>query len=254
MRPLAGELPRVRHQVFEYRAQQPLIAVGHHAVVDSEVDVAIGIRSLQRGGDAAGHVAQIDLLALHLGACQPRHLQQAVDQSMHMLAAIADPVDAIAPVAAQLAGEILLERLREAADGAERAAEIVRDHVREGFEILINRFQLRGAAAQRHFACLHFIEQLVERLAERPQLAARDRQPCRPRIVIGRRLHCAAQHTKPFPNAGHQNQCQQAGHDDRDDAGSDGAAGECRCCDHRRFHAEGVASGHRSANQFAAAR
>jgi len=85
---------------------------------------------------------QVHLLRAQLGARDACKVEQIIDQGGHPLRRLAHALQIILGRARQLRAIILEQRQAEAVDAAQRRAQIVRDGITEGFQLVIGRFQL----------------------------------------------------------------------------------------------------------------
>ena len=141
---LGGELDGIGEQVDQHQAQEAGVGEHRGEFGDAPFDVARGHVAQAFLAGFADHLHGVDGLDLHFHAAGARQVEQVVDQQAHAAGGLADAVQVVAAFAGH--GTAFADQdLREGADVAHRGAQVVRDRVAEGFELLVDGFQLRGA-------------------------------------------------------------------------------------------------------------
>jgi len=125
--------------------------VRDQARLDRDFDDARGIVLAQVGDDLGGELAQRDLAALDVRACDLGEPEQAVDQHRHVLRGAANPIEHPDGLGIESRIVILLDRVREPVDRAQWRAQIVCDRIAERFELVVRDLELARALADPRF-------------------------------------------------------------------------------------------------------
>src|SRR5262245_54319731 len=142
----ARKFDRVREQVDDHRAQHLAIALDHGQFANAPDDLApfdIGLQFLQR---LFRQLFEVDRLAAHLHSPKPREDQQAVNQTAHVVGRLDDAPQVIFPGLVERSGRMLPQQIGEAGDVAQRRAQVVRDRVGEGLQLLVAGLDFRRSA------------------------------------------------------------------------------------------------------------
>jgi hypothetical protein len=143
-----GVLPGVIKQVAEHRPEQSGVRFDDDARADHEVDLPVGLRVSQFGRDRGCQRAQVNPLRTEFNPADPAEREERIDEVAHRGGRLADTVERILPVVAQLAGTVLQKDLAESVDAPERCPEIMGDRVAEGLQLPIGVRQFGGLALQ----------------------------------------------------------------------------------------------------------
>ena len=100
-----------------------------------------------------------------VAASDARQLQQVLDQQVHARALAADAREVFLRVRGQGGAVILLERLRPAADAAQRRAQVVRHGVTEALQLAVGELELAALLVQGLLANGTPVEDIAEKVA-----------------------------------------------------------------------------------------
>ncbi|EWS65270.1 hypothetical protein Y695_01484 [Hydrogenophaga sp. T4] len=142
---LLGEFQGVRDQIDQHHAQHGPITGDHRQFGDVPVDVpALGLRR-HLLNDFSHQVTQVHGGLAHFLAPHPREGQQVVDQHAHAAGRSGNRFDVPQVVLIEHRRSALLEQRQIAVDVAQRRAQIVRDRVGKGLQLLVLRGQFGRA-------------------------------------------------------------------------------------------------------------
>ena len=142
------ELPGVPEEVIEHNPQQRRVALGHNALGDPPLHLAVWLGLLELLRDGPGKGGEIHRLAAHLGTRDARQFENVINQVAHALAGATNALEVILTGLIQPIGIVLQHGLAEAIDAPERGAQVVRDRVAERLQLLVRGPQLRGLLAE----------------------------------------------------------------------------------------------------------
>ena len=143
--------------------------------------VCIDAQRNRRNLHAKRHVSSLDLIRIvsddgiderrqaHDVLVQPAAIdvrigKQVVDQRRHLERAVADAREIVARGVRKLRIELRLEQMRESVDCAQRRLQVMRDGIRETFQLVVRRLELYGAL--RHALFERRVELTVARFAQ----------------------------------------------------------------------------------------
>ena len=159
--PLCAVLERIGDQVDPHLPQQRPVAVGRRQ--PGKLHARIGERRGQLHDDLARESAHVERRAHDRPPADLRELQQVVDQPAHPGGLGAHHAEQAAALGVENVRVVLLDHLRVAIHRAQRRAQVVRNRIAEGLELLVDRFELRGALAHPRFELfgmpLHALEE-----------------------------------------------------------------------------------------------
>lgn len=105
----SGKLPRVLKEMLERKLEQGAIAEGREVGHDGDFDVSVGIELGHFGDHTLREVAEVDDGVLHDVARYAGQLQEAVEQTSHLIAGLND----VPKITSGLFVELLTERIHE---------------------------------------------------------------------------------------------------------------------------------------------
>ena len=148
---LAGEFGGVAEEIFKRDAEELGVGFDAEAGLDGDVEFTVWVFFLNVGGNVFCEGGEIDRLGCYVGAGDAGELEECVYETAHALHPGADALDIVAADLVDCIRVVLFEGEREAIDGAERSAQIVRDGVGEGFQFPVGVFELGGALPDAFF-------------------------------------------------------------------------------------------------------
>ena len=140
-----GELARVREQVLQHLLQ-PLFVRDNRRWDGRAVDLDSELETLLLGDrpegaiDVIAHVGERDVLDVdvHAPGLDLGEIEDVVDQRQQVAACAVDRPRELDLLAAEVAGRVLAEKLRQDQQRVQRRAQLVR-HVREEFRLVLRR-------------------------------------------------------------------------------------------------------------------
>ena len=124
------------------------------AVRDAERDVAVRVGGLEPAGGLPGQGAEVGRGAVQVGAAQAGPSQEVVQEGGHILAGLADAVQAVPGGAVEAVAVVLGQGQAVAVHGAQRDAQVVGDVVGEGGQFVVGGLGLAELAGEPLFHLL----------------------------------------------------------------------------------------------------
>ena len=212
-----GELAGVVEQVGERDPEQAAVAPDRQPGGDHELDVAPRPALAHVLGHLAGEQVELQPLEGRLAAGDAGQLQQVLDEQVHARAFAADACEVFLRFHGQGGAVILLERLRPAADAAQRCAQVVRHRVAEALQLAVGEFELAALLVQGLQGLAERVGHMVELRTDLGDLVLAGHAEAvlvvtlldRPRALVQflQRIEDAAMHQEEL-QADHQAQCE----------------------------------------------
>lgn len=115
--------------------------------LDADVHLTAGRVPRQIIDHACSCRAEVERLTPQFGACEPREIEQSVDELAHPLRGGPDPPERVASGVVESIAVVFLDALTESVDGPQRRAQVVRNRIAERFQFVIGGLELGGPGA-----------------------------------------------------------------------------------------------------------
>ena len=130
------------------------IAVRDQVGRDAEAGAAFRLSCLKPGRNLRRDLAQVHGFALQFEAGHAREIEQVVDKLGHPAAGGLHAVQVVQRFLVEQVAVIFQQGLAKALDAAQRGAQVVRDGIRERFQLAVGGGQLLGALQDAPFQSL----------------------------------------------------------------------------------------------------
>ena len=143
--PAGAVFDRVGDKIDPHEAKHGGIALDDGQRGDAPDDIAETFVSFKIADDRFNRFGEINFLPGQLGAAHAREGEEVIDQGAHAAGGAGDQAEIPLRFWERLKGLVRSEDVGEAADVAERRAEVMRDRIAEGFKFGVEGLEFGGA-------------------------------------------------------------------------------------------------------------